>query len=80
MLQCNVTLGAGDESPTVTWLKNEKPITSDDRIKTDVKGNIYTLTTSLAADADAGNYTIVVKSSPTAAEQRADIIAASKFS
>lgn len=77
VLQCNVTLEAGDESAPISWLKNEKPLPSEDRIKSTSKGNIHTLTITHAADADAGNYTIVVKSS--AAEQRGEITAACKF-
>lgn len=80
VLQVNVTLDAGEKPPTVSWLKEGKPLdVKSEGSHISVSDDGKTLTVSRTTDEDAGNYTVlVVPSDKLGAEQRFNVTAVMK--
>ncbi|XP_066494845.1 myomesin-3 [Tiliqua scincoides] len=58
---CLTCIISGDPYPEITWYKNEKVITFQDRYKMEVKGTVITITIENVCSEDTGKFSIHVK-------------------
>ncbi|XP_043846841.1 myomesin-3 isoform X2 [Dromiciops gliroides] len=58
---CLTCIISGDPSPEITWLKNDQPVTFQDRYRMEVKGTVVTITIEKVCSEDSGRYGIFVK-------------------
>ncbi|XP_042295146.1 myomesin-3 [Sceloporus undulatus] len=58
---CLTCIISGDPYPEITWYKNEKAITFQDRYKMEVKGAVVTITIENVSSEDTGKFSIYVK-------------------
>nr|XP_008119000.1 PREDICTED: LOW QUALITY PROTEIN: myomesin-3 [Anolis carolinensis] len=58
---CLTCIISGDPYPEITWYKNEKAITFQDRYRMDVKGTVITITIENVSSEDTGKFSIHVK-------------------
>ncbi|KAJ6655614.1 hypothetical protein lerEdw1_004966 [Lerista edwardsae] len=58
---CLTCIISGDPYPEITWYKNEKVVTFQDRYKMEVKGTVITITIENVGSEDSGKFSIHVK-------------------
>jgi hypothetical protein len=74
-LSCKVS---GEPQPTVTWLKNDKEITFDKRVKSSFDGQQSSLTLTNLSPDDSGKYKCVVKNDLGSVVSSADVVVEKK--